>query len=355
MLLIDLIRRFRKGIIIAFSLVIIENVAWIIEPTVFGKVIDAVIDVQVENKTSDSLAIVQDVLQKLNIKEINDSSFALETVTHSIDSIRNADSVEMIFTLHSKDSTVIKDTTKSHEENQNNSYLWPLLVWITVFVLNSGMGVVRRSVDPKIFLNIYTKIATEVSENSRRFRLNISKTATRAQLSHEYIGFLQYRIPEVIENVIAIGGAIIALYFFDWKISLTCLCIVVPVYLANRLYSKKVMSLQKDFHDQYEDIYDIFSKEDPEYVRSYYENLAKPQRKIADWGAFNFGMMRITLVGIFLVVLYIAIDLDDFSAGELYSIVAYLWTFVTSTEYLPELMESWTSLKDISKRLKMEI
>jgi len=41
-------------------------------------------------------------------------------------------------------------------------------------------------------------------------------------------------------------------------------------------------------------------------------------------------------------------------AGELYSIVAYLWTFVTATEYLPELMESWTSLKDISKRMRFE-
>jgi hypothetical protein len=113
--------------------------------------------------------------------------------------------------------------------------------------------------------------------------------------------------------------------------------------------------LQKDFHDNYEDIYDTFSKNDPEYVHDYYQKLALPQKKIADWGALNFGMMRVTLMGIFLVVLYIAIDLDEFSAGELYSIVAYLWTFVTSTEYLPELMESWTSLKDISKRLKMEI
>ena len=41
-------------------------------------------------------------------------------------------------------------------------------------------------------------------------------------------------------------------------------------------------------------------------------------------------------------------------AGEIYSIVAYLWTFVTATEYLPELMESWTSLHDISKRIKAE-
>jgi hypothetical protein len=64
--------------------------------------------------------------------------------------------------------------------------------------------------------------------------------------------------------------------------------------------------------------------------------------------------MRVFLLLIFLVVLYIAIDLDDFSTGNIYSIVAYLWTFVTSSEYLPELMESWSSLKDISQRLATE-
>ena len=42
--LTDLIKRFRKGFTIALVLVIIENIAWIIEPTLFGKVIDAVID-----------------------------------------------------------------------------------------------------------------------------------------------------------------------------------------------------------------------------------------------------------------------------------------------------------------------
>jgi hypothetical protein len=61
--------------------------------------------------------------------------------------------------------------------------------------------------------------------------------------------------------------------------------------------------------------------------------------------------MRGILLFIFLAVLYIAIDLDDFSTGSIYSIVAYIWTFITSSEYLPELMESWTSLKDVSNRL----
>ena len=44
MQLVELVQRFRKGISIAVGLVIIENLAWIIEPALFGKVIDAVID-----------------------------------------------------------------------------------------------------------------------------------------------------------------------------------------------------------------------------------------------------------------------------------------------------------------------
>lgn len=349
MFLIDLIMRFKKGIIIALSLVVIENVAWIIEPTVFGKVIDAVIDVQYENKERDSLNMMHNIEIKMKTDKKQDTNISDESEKEE------SDTAKINGILHTKDTTNQKDTIKNHNQTESSSYTVPLLIWIMVFAINSGMGVVRRAVDPKIFLNIYTKIATEVSQSAIKLNLNISKTATRAQLSHEYIGFLQYRVPEVLENIIAISGAIIALYFFDWKISITCLCIIVPIYLANKLYSRRVLILQKEFHDNYEDIYDVFSKSDPQYVHDYYQKLAKPQKKIADWGAFNFGMMRITLMGIFLVVLYIAIDLDEFSAGELYSIVAYLWTFVTSTEYLPELLESWTSLKDISKRLKMEV
>jgi len=284
--LFDFVKRFRKGIMIATALVIIENVAWIVEPTLFGYVIDAVIDKSI------------------------------------------VDPATSIFT--------------------------PLLFWILAFVVNSGVGVTRRYADPRIFLNIFTNLATDVARHSIAENLSVSKTTARAELSNQYITFMQYRMPEVFEYSISIVGAVIALYIFDWRIALTCMSLVVPMYLMSLLYNRRVVALQKELHDGYEDVFEVFSRRDPSYVREYYVKLAQPQKKIAKWGAINFGIVRIALLIIFLVVLYIAIDLDDTSAGELYSIVAYLWTFVTSTEYMPELMESWTSLKDISRRLRTE-
>ncbi|MCX6137014.1 MAG: ABC transporter six-transmembrane domain-containing protein [Ignavibacteriales bacterium] len=277
-------RRFPIAITAALGLVVIENAAWIVEPGVFGKVIDALID-----RASGEAA---------------------------------------------------------------GTYLTPLFVWIGVFVLNSTAGALRRSVDPRIFLNIFTTIATDISEKGNQQALSISKIAARAELSREFITFFQYRVPEIIEQSITIVGAIIAMMFFDWHIALTCFVIIIPLVAMTRLYTNRVIGLQKDLHDNREEAYNVFSTREPAKVHEYFSTMARAERRIADWGAINFGVIRFFLLGIFLGVLYIAIDLDDFSTGNIYSIIAYVWTFVTSSEYLPELLESWTSLKDISRRIQ---
>ena len=285
--LMQIIKDHRRGIAIATALVVIENIAWIVEPTAFGRVIDAMIDAAGKSGISRSLVI-------------------------------------------------------------------PLLVWGAVFGVNSGVGTLRRSVDQRIFLRMFTDIATTVSMRSQEQGLSNSRAAIRAQLSREYIHFFQYRVPEIIEQAIAISGALVGMAFFDYRIAAACSFITIPLVIISRTYSKKVTGLQTEFHDGVEETYDIFSSGDPSRVRAYYNAIAVPQQKIANWGAASFGLMRFVLLGVFLVVLYIAIDLDDFTTGNIYTIVAYIWTFVTSSEYLPELMESATSLKDISRRLHKE-
>ena len=284
--LIDIIRQFRGGISLALSLVVIENVAWIVEPSIFGIVIDAMIE--------------------------------------------------------------------ANQPDSHTSFAAPLGLWVFVFAVNSGVGALRRSVDQKIYLRIFVEIAGSVAKMGKEHKLSASKTAARAELSREYINFFEYRVPEILQQIIEVFGALIGMAFYDWRIAGACAVVILPFSMVTAIYNKRVILHQKSFHDQFEDVFDVFSSKDPEQIKAYYRALAVPQQKIANWGARTFGMMRFFLLGIFLVVLYISIDLDDFTTGSIFSIVAYLWTFVTSTEYMPELMESWTSLKDISSRLREE-
>ncbi len=286
MTLMEIIHEFRRPFFFAISLVIIEKLAWIIEPTVFGRLLDALIAV--------------------------------------------------------------------FGSKQQVSYALPLILWIGVFATNSGAGAVRRFFDEKIYLRMFSNIAVRVAETSREKGLDMPKIAARVELTREYITFLKRRVPDIIEQFFDLGGTIIALSFYDKRIAITCSFIAVPLLLMNRLYKKRVIQFEKELHDMREDVFHIFSKKDAKEIRHYYDRMAGPQTKIANWGAFNFGILRTFLVGIFLLVLYIAVDLDDFTTGKMYSIVAYLWTFVTSTEYLPDLMESYSSIKDIQERVRSE-
>ncbi len=287
MTLTEIIREFRRPFVFAVLLVVIEKLAWIVEPTAFGRLLDALIAV--------------------------------------------------------------------FGSKQRVSYALPLIVWVGIFALNSGTGAVRRFFDEKIYLRMFSNIAVRVAETSREKGLDIARIAARVELTREYITFLKRRVPDIIEQFFDLGGTIIALSFFDKRIALTCSCIAIPLLLMNRLYKNKVIQFEKELHDMREDVFHIFSTKNAQEIRSYYDQMATPQRKIANWGAFNFGILRTFLVGIFLLVLYIAVDIDDFSTGKMYSIVAYLWTFVTSTEYLPDLMESYASIKDIQERVRADM
>ncbi|HEX9251885.1 MAG TPA: ABC transporter six-transmembrane domain-containing protein [Ignavibacteriaceae bacterium] len=281
-----LFKVYKKTLIIILLLVIVENVAWIIEPTVFGNVIDEFIN-------------------------------------------------------------------KSYSRNLRfqSHHMQLLLMWILLYAINSISGTVRRRMEPKVFQNMNTDIAIKISEAVRENKIEPEKGAARAQLAEQIVSFFQFRIPEIIEQSITFGGAIIALTFIDWRISVVCLLVGVPLIVINIIYNKKVSVLQTELHDNYENVYETFSTKNPENVKNRFNKMGSVQRKIGNWSAINFGSLRLILLIIFIFVLYIAIDLDDFTTGKIYSIVAYLWSFIGTVEYLPDLMESAASLKDIKNRI----
>lgn len=277
---------YKKTLIIILLLVIVENVAWIIEPTVFGNVIDEFIN-------------------------------------------------------------------KSYSRNLRfqSHHMQVLLLWILLFGINTISGTVRRRMEPKVFQNMNTDIAVKIAEAVKENKIEPEKGAARAQLSEQLVSFFQYRIPEIIEQSITFTGAIIALTFIDWRISFVCLFVGAPLIVINIIYNKKVSVLQTDLHDNYEGVYESFLTKNPENVKNIFSKMGSTQRKIGNWSAINFGSLRLVLLIIFIFVLYISIDLDDFTTGRIYSIVSYLWSFISTVEYLPDLMESSTSLKDIKNRI----
>lgn len=235
-------------------------------------------------------------------------------------------------------------------DHEKVDYLLPLIIWIIVYLINVVGGGLHRLFNGRIYSKMYADVATEAITFSKSRGDQFSKMLVRAELVKEYIVFFKDRLPEIMWQLSATLGAIIALFFYDYRIALICLLVTMPIAYINNLNRKNVTILQKDIHDNKEELFNLIESRDTTRISQFYRNAIIPQTKIARWNAFDYSAVKVLLVIIFIGVLFICVDVDKFTTGKIYSIVAYLWTFIASTEYLPELMESIASVKDLNRR-----
>jgi len=278
--------KYKYSIAVLLLFVLVENIAWIIEPTFFGKLLDALIG-------------------------------------HFYD----------------------------HEKI---NYIYPLLIWIFVYLINVVGGSLHRLFNGGTYSKMYADVATNVIDESKSRGDQYSKMLVRAELVKEYIVFFKERLPEMLWQLSASAGAIIALFFYDYRIGLVCLAVIGPIAYINNINRKNVTHLQKDIHDNQEELYRLIENRDTSKIHQFYYNMISPRISIARWNAFSYTTVKIILIIIFIVVLFICVDLDNFSTGKIYSIIAYLWTFIGQTDYLPDLMESLGSIKDLNLRFNQD-
>jgi ABC-type multidrug transport system fused ATPase/permease subunit len=235
-------------------------------------------------------------------------------------------------------------------DHEKVDYILPLIIWIIVYLINVVGGTLHRLFNGSIYSKMYADIATDVVLESKARGDQTSRMLVRAELVKEYIVFFKERLPEIMWQLSATAGAIIALFFYDYRIALLCLAVTLPIAYINNLNRKNVTLLQKEIHDNQEELFKLMESKDTSKISQFYKNTISPKTRIARWNAFDYSSVKVLLVIIFIGVLFICVDVDKFTTGKIYSIVAYLWTFIASTEYLPELMESLASVKDLNTR-----
>jgi ABC-type multidrug transport system fused ATPase/permease subunit len=247
------------------------------------------------------------------------------------------------------------DTLIDHfYDHEKIDYILPLIIWIMVYLLNVIGGSLHRLFNGRVYSKMYASIATDVVIESQARGDQFSKMLVRAELVKEYIVFFKERLPEVMWQLSATAGAIIALFFYDYRIALVCISVTLPIAFINNLNRKNVTRLQKDIHDNQEELFTLIENKDTSKISEFYQKTVSPKTRIARWNAFGYSTGKVLLVIIFIAVLFICVDVDKFSTGKIYSIVAYLWTFIASTDYLPELMESLASVKDLNERFSSD-
>jgi len=222
------------------------------------------------------------------------------------------------------------------------------IVWLVI-------GTIRHMYDTRTYSAIYTSLVTQFL--SRRFgQSKVSKLSAHSNLAREYVDFLEYDLVFVVEAIYNLFGSLILLFFYDASIVIVCLTMLLPVLYISYRYGEKMKRLNRMKNDELEKQVDIISSGSKGLICSHFNNLRKWQIRISDKEAWNFGLMEI------IVILVIGTSLlvtghpsnNALLAGTLIGMYNYILKFVSGLDTIPYIVQRFTSLHDITKRIELQ-
>ena len=113
------------------------------------------------------------------------------------------------------------------------------------------MGTARQMYDTRTYSAIYTTLVTRFL--SRRYgKTDVSRLSAHSTLSKELVDFLETDLPYVMEAIYNIIGSLILLCFYDSRIVLPCMAILLPVMAISYFYGKRMKRLTRLKNDELE-------------------------------------------------------------------------------------------------------
>ena len=232
--------------------------------------------------------------------------------------------------------------------NTLNALIYALFVLIAWLV-----GAIRRRVDTQVFANIYAKLAVNVIMNEKQNAKDDSAIIARVALSREFVNFFETHFLMFFTSVISIIGSAFMLIFVEPKVAVACFAVMTFFLIFLPRYIKKNDDLYLRLNDRLEKEAKVIGVFNKSTLNRYYDVVSKFRIAISNREAMSYFIIGISASLLFLVAI-IVLSSQQTNAGHIYSVMTYIWNFVISLDDSPKLIEEFSNLKDIGKRIDAE-
>ena len=229
--------------------------------------------------------------------------------------------------------------------NTLNALIYALFVLVAWLV-----GAIRRRVDTQVFANIYAKLAVNVIMNEKQNAKDDSAIIARVALSREFVNFFETHFPMFFTSVISIIGSAFMLIFVEPKVAVACFAVMTFFLIFLPRYIKKNDDLYLRLNDRLEKEAKVIGVFNKSTLNRHYDVVSKFRIAISNREAMSYFIIGISASLLFLVAI-IVLSSQQTNAGHIYSVMTYIWNFVISLDDSPKLIEEFSNLKDIGKRI----
>ncbi|MEG3132534.1 ABC transporter six-transmembrane domain-containing protein [Rouxiella sp. T17] len=217
------------------------------------------------------------------------------------------------------------------------------------------IGAARRSLDTRTFTRIYAELAVPVILAQRREKHSHSTIAARVALSREFVDFFEKHLPILITSVASISGAAFMLLAIEFWTGIICLGILVFFTFFLPGYTRKNEALFNRLNDRLEKEVGFVRNAPVASLSRHYKVLAGLRIRLSDreaWGFLSIGAVTALL---FATTIFNMAFRGGVDAGHIYSVMTYMWMFAMSLDDAPQLLEKYSQLKDIGKRVNIDL
>ncbi|WP_370663196.1 ABC transporter six-transmembrane domain-containing protein [Massilia mucilaginosa] len=209
----------------------------------------------------------------------------------------------------------------------------------------------RRALDTRIFTRIYADLAVPVILNQRLHKQSTSTAAARVVLAREFVDFFEKHVPAIATALVSIVGASVMLVLIERWIGLACLTALLLCAGLMPRFARRNQMLHQRLNDQLEKEIGLVQDVGAHTLTRHYRFLSRLRIGLSDREAIAFlciGMLAATLFALAIIRLAMR---DAASAGHIYAVMTYLWTFVCSLDEAPAMLDQLARLTDIGQRV----
>jgi hypothetical protein len=229
---------------------------------------------------------------------------------------------------------------------------WMAAPLIVAWTLRSAIGCFRQMYDTRLYTTIYNAIVTDTILRQRARGVPATTVSARSAMSREFVTFFDKDVPVILTSLVGILGSAAILFFYDLVIGAVTSLLFLPVYLINRVYSRRSLRLNTGLNDQLEREVDIIETSDPEEVRRHFLGVRTCRVKLSDAEAFNWTAVEVLSILVFVAVLIRATYLPTTETGDIFAILVYVWRLMENLDHVPTIVQQVTRLVDIRKRIE---
>lgn len=231
--------------------------------------------------------------------------------------------------------------------------VWRSLSYSLLVLVIWAVGAGRRAVDTRAFARIYAELAVPVVLSQREKGLDTSAVTARVALSRQFVDFFEQHLPTLIMSAFSIVGAAVMLLLIEFWSGVTACLILLFFALLLPKYAQTNDRLYLKLNNRLEREVEVIEQSGHRRLNRHYDLLAKLRIRLSNREALGYLAIGTAMAVLFGVTVTRLATTPNVQAGHIYAVITYLWTFAMSLDDAPRLLEEFSNLKDIGKRVEV--